>query len=383
LKPISESTFVLVCNGSSDAPPAAPVRDFLRSHGARRVTTIYHPLEPEDDPARRVTTYEPGREPAVRTFRMPSRIPYTYALDPLVPLWPPRADCWIGFNNLAAGRGLLQRSLGRAGRVAYWAIDFVPNRFGSGPLTRVYDALDAYCCRHVDARFEVSQAALDGRNERHGLSRADAAPAEVAPMGAWMSRVRSAPAGAWSRRRVIFLGHLVPRQGVGMLLEALAVLERRGIDFSAEIAGHGPLFDELRARARELGLDERLRFAGFIGDHRQLEEFVASGSVAVAPYDTAEDSFTRFADPSKVRAYMAGGLPVVLTDVPPNAAELAAEGGAEIVPYTPEGLADGIARALDSPEAWQRRREAALAYASRFDWEHIVARALAAVGFAT
>ncbi len=67
--------------------------------------------------------------------------------------------------------------------------------------------------------------------------------------------------------------------------------------------------------------------------------------------------------------------------MPPNAAELAAEGGAELVPYTPEGLADGIARALDSPDEWQRRREAALAYARRFDWEEIVGRALAVVGF--
>ncbi len=103
--------------------------------------------------------------------------------------------------------------------------------------------------------------------------------------------------------------------------------------------------------------------------------------MAVAPYDTAEDSFTRFADPSKVRAYMAGGLPVVMTDVPPNADELAAEGGAELVQYTPEGLADGIAKLLSSQEEWRRRREAGLAYAKRFDWEQILGRVLRDVGF--
>ena len=70
-----------------------------------------------------------------------------------------------------------------------------------------------------------------------------------------------------------------------------------------------------------------------------------------------------------------------MTSVPPNAAELATEGGAELVPYTPGGLADGIARALDSPEAWRQRRESALAYARRFDWEEIVGRTLGVVGF--
>lgn len=378
---IADSTFVIACNGATDAPPAAAVRDFLLRHRAQRVTTIYHPLEPEDDPRHLITVYEPDEKARTRALRLPSRPPYTYALDPFIPIWPDQADCWIGFNNLAAGRGLLQRSVGRAGSVVYWAVDFVPDRFGPGLLTRAYDTLDAFCCRRVDARFEVSRAALEARNERHGLSADEAAPAEVAPMGAWLARVPVAPEDAWSKRRVLFLGHLVPRQGVAMLLEALAVLRNRGVEFSAEIAGHGPLLDELEQRAAGLGLSGTVTFVGFIGDHRRLEEFVASGSVAVAPYDTAEDSFTRFADPSKVRAYMAGGLPVVLTDVPPNADELAAEGGAELVPYTPEGIADGIEQILTSPEEWRRRREAGLAYARRFDWEEIVGRALGATGF--
>src|ERR671925_284392 len=311
MRDIEASTFTLVCNGASDAPPAAAVREFLVSRPARRVTAVYHPLGPEDEPRHSITVYEPDREPRRRVFRLPSRTPYTYGLDPFIPLWPERVDCWVGFNNLAAGRGLLQRRLGRAGKVVYWAIDFVPNRFGRGLLTRSYDALDAFCCRHVDRRFEVSQSALEARSARHGLAPAEAAPADVAPMGAWLARVPVAPEDAW----------------------------------------------------------------------RKLGEFVASGSVAVAPYDTAEDSFTRFADPSKVRAYMAGGLPVVMTDVPPNADELAAEGGAELVPYTAEGLADGIERALSSVEDWQRRREAALSYSSGFDWEVIVGRAPESVGF--
>jgi glycosyltransferase involved in cell wall biosynthesis len=380
-RPIAESTFVLASNGASDTPPAAAVREYLLLKGARRVTTIYHPLQPEDDPRHLVTSYEPGREPRTRAVRLPSLPPYTYAFDPFVPLWPERVDCWIGFNNLAAGRGLLQRRAGRAGRVAYWAIDFVPDRFGRGLLTRAYDSLDALCCRRVDARFEVSGAALEARNARHGLSAEQAVRADVAPMGAWLDRLPVVPEDAWRRRRVVFLGHLVPRQGVAMLLDAFDVLARRGVDFSAEIAGGGPLFEDLRDRAGRLGLADRVTFAGFIPGHRRLEEFVASGSVAVAPYETADESFTRFADPSKVRAYMAAGLPVVMTDVPPNADELAAEGGAELVPYSAEGLADGIERALASSEGWRRRHEAARTYARRFDWETILGRVLGRVGF--
>jgi len=58
----------------------------------------------------------------------------------------------------------------------------------------------------------------------------------------------------------------------------------------------------------------------------------------------------------------------VLTDVPPNASELARAGGAEVVPYDAAGIADAISRSVASPERWRERRQAALDHARRFDW---------------
>jgi glycosyltransferase involved in cell wall biosynthesis len=381
LRAVARSTFAIAWNGSTDTPPASSVREFLLRHGARRVTTIQHPLEPEDGRCHRIILYEHGLETQRRTLPLPSRPPYTYALDPLIPPWPPSVDAWIAFNNLTAAKGLVQRSLGRAGKVVYWPIDFVPDRFGTGVVTRAYDKLDEYCCRHVDARVEVTKVARDARNERHGLVPSEVAPTEVLPLGAWSSRPPVVPVDGWRRRRVIWAGHLIERQGVAMLLEALAVLKHRGVAFTAAIAGHGPLLGALQAQSARLAIDDRVEFVGFISDPAEVERYVASGSVAVAPYDTAPDSLVRFADPSKLHFYTGAGLPIVMTDVPPNASELAAAGGAELVPFTPEGIADGIARALDSPGDWQRRRQTALAYARRFDWEYIAGRALAAVGF--
>jgi glycosyltransferase involved in cell wall biosynthesis len=275
---------------------------------------------------------------------------------------------------------LFQRRLERADTVVYWAIDFVPDRFGSGLTTRAYDRLDAWCCRRADARFEVSVAALEGRNARHGLGPDDLAPARAVPIGAWTSRVPRTPPDGWRARKVIFLGHLVPRQGVGRLLDALGILARRGVEFEAEIAGHGPLLDELQAATSAAGISDRVRFLGYVSRREELERFVASASVAVAPYDTTVESFTRYADPSKIRAYMAGGVPVVLTDVPPNAAELAREGGAEVVAFGASAIAAAIERAME-PDAWQRRRAQALAYMQSFDWEKLLSDALGSIGF--
>ena len=67
----------------------------------------------------------------------------------------------------------------------------------------------------------------------------------------------------------------------------------------------------------------------------------------------------------------------MLTEVPPNARELASEAGAELVADDSVALAKAISRALSSPEQWQTRRESALAYARRFDWDVLLEGLLA------
>jgi glycosyltransferase involved in cell wall biosynthesis len=379
---IADCSFLLLANGAADSPPASGLRDYLRARGAR-VTTIIHPLGPEHGNRHEITSYAPGGTARRRVLRIPSRPPYTFPLDALVPPLPPRVDGWFAYNNLLAARGVAARAMRRADTVVYWAVDFVPDRFGPGsPMTRVYDRLDAWVCRHADHWVDLSRPALEGRAERHGLHPGrDTAPAQVVPVGVWLDRVPAVPEDGWRARRVAFLGHLVPRQGVLPLVRAIALLRARGEEVGLDIAGHGPQEEELRRAAAQSGVADLVRFHGFISDHREVERFLTRSSVAAAPYARDPDSFTRFADPSKLKSYLAAGLPIVMTDVPHNAGELAARAGAEVVPDDAEPIADAILRCLSSPEGWRERRAAALAYARGFDWNTLLAAALAPMGF--
>lgn len=359
--------YAIVANGFADGPAEA-LRDYLVAHDAD-VVTIFHPLTPEHGKGHVVARYANGRQLDERSISLPVRPPLSFALDPLVPLLPPRVDTWFGFNPLACARGLLARRLGRARSVALWSVDFVPDRFGASTIpTRIYDRLDRLCCTRVDVRVELSEAARDARNLRHALGEARA-PTYVVPMGAWLERVPRTPSDGFVGRRVVFLGHLVPRQGVDVLLDALAVLKDRGGDVRADVIGSGPLEQHLRQRSAGLGLADTVRFHGFVTDHRDVERLLAEAAIAVAPYRPGEDTFTAYADPGKLKSYLAAGLPVLLTDVPPNAQTLARDGGAELVAYDPEAIATAIMNGLSSPERWQERRGAALAYVTRFDWE--------------
>lgn len=361
---IPAASFAIVANGFADGPAQA-LRDYLRARGAR-IEVVWHPLTPEDGATHVVESWAGEELTARRTVSLPVRPPSSFAFDPLVPLRMPRVDVWFGFNPSACARGIAARGLRRARFVVLWSVDFVPDRFGHGTLqTRAYDGLDRLCCRRADARVELTLLAAASRNRRHGLRRGESA-AHVVPMGAWLARVPRVDARSRARRRVVLLAHLVRRQGADLLLEALALL--RDAEVAADVIGTGPLEGVLRAQVSELGLAGSVTFHGFVPDHREVERILAAASVGVAPYRPGEGTFTTHADPGKLKAYVAAGLPIVLTEVPPNATELAGEGGAEIVPFDARALADAIARLLDSPDEWNWRSATALAYAKRFDW---------------
>jgi glycosyltransferase involved in cell wall biosynthesis len=376
MQAVADSTFLIVANGTADSPPASGVRDFLAVH-ARELTTVFHPLNPDDPPIHHVARWRYGRLSYERAIRRPSRPPLTYVLDAFAPLRRPRVDAWIGFSNLSAVHGIARKRLGLAGKAAYWAVDFVPDRFGAGsPLSRLYDRVDRYASTSSDLRVELTAAARDARAARLRLG-PDAAPAHVAPVGIWLDRIERVPEDGWQRRKVVFIGHLVPRQGVATLIEAIALVP----DVTLEIAGRGPEEAALRDLAVRLGIGQRVSFRGFLSDHRDVERLVASASIAAAPYATDIESFTQYADPSKLRTYTGAGLPIVTTPVPPNASELERDAGAIVVPYDASAMASAIVEILSSSAAWQARRAAALAYADGFDWGRIVPAALAELGF--
>ncbi len=87
----------------------------------------------------------------------------------------------------------------------------------------------------------------------------------------WSKPVLPADMGALNEhlnlkgRRVLFTAaRLVRRKGHLQVLEILARLASRYPDLVYVMTGRGPYGDELRARARQLGIADRVRFAGYV-----------------------------------------------------------------------------------------------------------------------
>lgn len=77
--------------------------------------------------------------------------------------------------------------------------------------------------------------------------------------------------GAETPGRILFLGEIGPRKGIYELLSALALLAPQHPDAHLAIGGQGEV-EQVRQRAAELGIAERVQFLGWVGAERKREE---------------------------------------------------------------------------------------------------------------
>jgi glycosyltransferase involved in cell wall biosynthesis len=285
-------------------------------------------------------------------------------------------DLFIGGDNLLALAGLWLRWRGRVRSVVLYSIDFVPKRFENPMLNRLYHAIDAFAAQHVDVVWNVSPEIEHARRERDGSR--PVAPQIVVPVGAHVDRIARGPAAIQSRHTVAFMGHLLEKQGVQLAIEALPAIRARVPDARLLVIGDGPFAPALKSLAQQHGVADAVEFTGFVADHEAIERMLAQSALALAPYTPDPLSFTRFADPGKIKTYLACGLPVVLTDVAAIGAQIDAAGAGRLVPYEVEALAGAVVSYLSNPAALEAARAAAGRFGESFGWDQIFASALQA-----
>jgi len=167
---------------------------------------------------------------------------------------------------------------------------------------------------------------------------------------------------------VAYLGVMAPQDGVDHLLRAVHHLVRRGRrDISFTLMGAGDSFDDLRAMARELALEDRVLFTGRIPD-AEVEVTLATADVCVCP-----DPLNPLNDVStmnKMLEYMACARPIVAFDLREHRFSTA-DGALYARPNCDEDLADKISQLLDDPDGRARMGEYnRQRFLERMAWEH-------------
>ena len=206
------------------------------------------------------------------------------------------------------------------------------------------------------------------------------AAAKVIPMG--VDTVRFAPKfadhrcfTAWSGDKpvLLFVGRLVEKKGVGVLLQAMVNQAVIAMDVHLVLIGDGPLKAKLEARRNALGLKERVHFLAPVG-HDQLPTLYASADVFCAPSVAAENGDTD-GMPTVLLEASASGIPCISTPVG-GIAEFIKDGvnGLIVNPNDAEELARAIVRLLKDKALRRRLSQAALQSADAYRWSAIAER---------
>ncbi|CAG1004744.1 phosphatidyl-myo-inositol dimannoside synthase [Myxococcaceae bacterium] len=272
-------------------------------------------------------------------------------------LHPRRTLLWLAYlaEALVVGRWMHERGLAHlhvhfatpAASVALLAsrvfgIDFSimvhgPDEFYDvswHSLPRKLAAASFLCCIGLFARGQLMRLLPPTAWRKLEISRLGVDPARFSPAK------RSPRRG---KLDVLCVGRLVPQKGQRVLLEAVAGLVRRNRDVSLCYVGEGPDREALESRVAELGLGDRVRFAGGVNQDEIL------------PFYSAADAFAlvSFAEgiPVVLMEAMAMELPCVTTFTA-GIPELVRDGvdGLLVAQSDVEGTAAALERLLDDPD---------------------------------
>jgi rhamnosyl/mannosyltransferase len=167
-------------------------------------------------------------------------------------------------------------------------------------------------------------------------------------------------------RMILFVGRLVGYKGLPYLIEAM-----REVDGQLVVVGQGPLREELAQQVRELGLDRKVHFAGFVPDADLVHYYESARVVALSSINSSEALGICLIEA------LSFGRPLITTRLPTGVSFVNQDGvtGLEVPVCDAKALAAALNQVLGHPLEWDRlSRNARSRFDEQFDLKKIVQR---------
>jgi len=363
--------------------PAEDLKEYMNNNKVKRLLYIALPLfYKEGRPGPFYEEYQSGvfvKKSSLPNGKLPGVIQYIRDFL-LTVFWiikqKKRWDIIISLDNLNTASALFLRSLGLIDKVIYYTIDFTPKRFANRLMNTVYHVIEKYAVLHADITWILTERMAEGREKLFGISKKKQV---VVPIGMWTKRIKILPYSKIEKHSIVYAGGLSPHQGIQLVLDAMPQVVKKIPDVKFKIIGIGLYEETLKKKTKELRLEKHVDFLGYQEKHENVETILSSCGLAVAMYSEDLDIWSYYADPSKIKSYMATGLPVITTMVTYIAEQLEEKKCGVIVSYAKDKLASAIIDMFSHPEKQKLYRKNALNFAKQFDWENVFSKGLSYV----
>lgn len=377
---ISKARIIIATHSLVYGAPQA-LREYFMSNKIMSLLFISHPLQ-VDDSRSYLEIIKKGRSIHIEKSFLRTQISFiNYFIETLLSIFwvyknQDKIDVFVGVDPLNCAVGVVLKKLGKAKKLVYYTIDYVPKRFNNRLLNNIYHRIDLFCLANADETWNVSPRIAEGREKIRGISRKKFMNQKVVPIGVWMDKVKRLPFNKIKKHQLLFIGNLLEKQGVQLVLDAIPSIIRKIPDFHFLIVGGGEYESVLRQKVKILKLEKYVTFTGWVKEREKLDSIMADSAVAIAMYDKRKDTFTYYADPTKLKDYLSAGLPILLTDVPYNARDLEVNKCALVIRYDKQDISNAIIKLLKDEETLKRYRKNSISYITQYEWRNIFEKAL-------
>lgn len=288
-------------------------------------------------------------------------------------------DLFIGLESINALAGIILKKIGKIKTVVYYVSDYSPKRYQNGWFNKLYLWLDRFCATYADFIWDVSPAMQPARIGA-GLDPKRSAPVVHVPNALYPAQIKQTPLREVKPYSLVFMGTLGKINGPDLAIEALPYILNKFPQVKLHIVG-GNNIDEKRlfTLVKHLNLKNQVIFHGFIDDRERISKTIRHFAIALAPYPAIPGSARYYGDATKIRAYLAAGLPTITTAVPPLGKEAAAAGAALIVKDDPKTLAKAIIEVFRNKSLFLKLRKNAILFAGNNTWENEFAKAVSSI----
>lgn len=294
-------------------------------------------------------------------------------------------DIFIGLESINALAGVFLRKIGKVKKVAYYCSDFSPNRFQSKIVNNFYLWLDRQAAMRADFIWDVSPAMQPARIAT-GLDVKQSAPVIDIPNALFPEQINSLPHTKRDKYSVVFVGTIGLENGPDLAIEAFKnVVKKYPNAVLHIIGGGGKGFEDeyLKKLAKKNKIDKNVIFHGFISDVKKISDMIKHYQIAIAPYKNISGSIRLYGDATKIRLYLAAGLPIITTHVPPLGKIAEKKGAAMVTNDTAKDLGEAINALFNNKKKYVSMSENAMKFAKNNTWKNTYATAIKHMGYSS
>lgn len=126
------------------------------------------------------------------------------------------------------------------------------------------------------------------------------------------------------------IGVLKLSQGLDLLFNNLQKLSENIPGLKIEIIGSGPDEKYFRSYTKK---SPNIKFYGFVEEENEVDKIIKSWSIGIATYLPDASNAAYWTDPSKIKAYISQGVPVITTSITPFSSEISRSKAGIIIDY--------------------------------------------------